>query len=112
MVAAAQLLVGTHDFTGFTASGATVEDKVRTITQADVVRSGTDEILFIFSGNGFLYKQVRNMVGTLVKIGAGKWPVTRVSEILTAQNRDLAGPTAPAHGLCLMEVRYDDEENA
>jgi tRNA pseudouridine38-40 synthase len=48
MVAAAQLLVGTYDFTGFTASGATVEDKVRTITQADVVRSGTDEILFIF----------------------------------------------------------------
>ena len=102
MVAAAQLLVGTHDFTGFTASGATVEDKVRTITQADVVRSG----------NGFLYKQVRNMVGTLVKIGAGKWPVTRVSEILTAQNRDLAGPTAPAHGLCLMEVRYDNDDNA
>lgn len=112
MVAAAQLLVGTHDFTGFTASGATVEDKVRTITQADVVRSGTDEILFIFSGNGFLYKQVRNMVGTLVKIGAGKWPVTRVSEILVAQNRDLAGPTAPAHGLCLMEVRYDNDDNA
>jgi tRNA pseudouridine38-40 synthase len=52
------------------------------------------------------------MVGTLVKIGAGKWPVTRVSEILVAQNRDLAGPTAPAHGLCLMEVRYDDEINA
>jgi tRNA pseudouridine38-40 synthase len=109
MVVAAQALVGTHDFTGFTASGATVEDKVRTITQADVVRDN-DEILFIFSGNGFLYKQVRNMVGTLVKIGAGKWPIERISEILTAKNRDLAGPTAPAHGLCLMAVRYETDE--
>lgn len=107
MVAAAQLLVGTHDFTGFTASGATVEDKVRTIMQADVVRED-DEIHFIFSGNGFLYKQVRNMVGTLIKIGAGKWQIERISEILAAQNRDLAGPTVAAHGLCLMEVRYDE----
>ncbi|MDR1606289.1 MAG: tRNA pseudouridine(38-40) synthase TruA [Streptococcaceae bacterium] len=111
MRTAAQLLVGTHDFTGFTASGATVEDKVRTISQADVVRVGQDELLFIFSGNGFLYKQVRNMVGTLIKIGAGKWPAERISEILSAKNRDLAGPTAAAHGLCLMEVRYDDDHN-
>lgn len=109
MVAAAQLLVGTHDFTGFTAAGATVEDKVRTISRADVVRVEPNEIQVIFSGNGFLYKQVRNMVGTLLKIGAGKWPVSRVSDILAAKNRDLAGPTAPAHGLCLMEVRYDDQ---
>lgn len=110
MVAAANLLVGTHDFTGFTAAGATVEDKVRTITRADVVRTNSDEIHFIFSGNGFLYKQVRNMVGTLIKIGAGKWPVDRISDILDAKNRDLAGPTAPAHGLCLMEVRYVDNK--
>ncbi|GFH41749.1 tRNA pseudouridine synthase A [Lactococcus hodotermopsidis] len=107
MKTAAALLVGRHDFSGFTAAGATVTDKVRTITQVDVVRV-KDEIHFVFSGNGFLYKQIRNMVGTLLKIGAGKWRAERISEILLAENRDLAGPTAPAHGLCLMEVRYED----
>ena len=78
----------------------------------DAAEAFGHEIRFYVEARSFLHHQVRNMVGTLVKIGAGKWPVTRVSEILTAQNRDLAGPTAPAHGLCLMEVRYDDEENA
>ncbi|GFH40119.1 tRNA pseudouridine(38-40) synthase TruA [Lactococcus insecticola] len=104
---AAALLVGEHDFTGFTAAGATVEDKVRVITQADVVAVSSSELILRFSGNGFLYKQVRNMVGTLLKIGSGKWEVGRVSEIIAAQNRDLAGPTAPAHGLSLVEVRYE-----
>ena len=109
MIAAADLLVGTHDFTGFTASGATVEDKVRTITAVTVIKTSEDELSLSFSGNGFLYKQVRNMVGTLIKVGLGKWPASRISEIIAAQNRDLAGPTAPAHGLCLMEVNYRDD---
>ena len=109
MIAAADLLVGTHDFTGFTASGATVEDKVRTITDVTVIKTSEDELSLSFSGNGFLYKQVRNMVGTLIKVGLGKWPASRISEIIAAENRDLAGPTAPAHGLCLMEVNYRDD---
>jgi tRNA pseudouridine38-40 synthase len=109
MATATKLLLGTHDFTGFTAAGTPIKDKVRTLTQAELVRE-KDEVQFIFSGNGFLYKQVRNMVGTLLKIGAGKWPIERISEILVQKNRSLAGPTAPACGLCLMEVRYDSNE--
>lgn len=109
MVAGAALLVGTHDFTGFTASGTTIEDKVRTITAVEVKRQNEEEVIISFSGNGFLYKQVRNMVGTLVKIGCGKWPAHRILEIIEAKNRDLAGPTAPAQGLCLVEVIYRDD---
>ena len=86
-----------------------VEDKVRTITAVRIVKTSEHELSISFSGNGFLYKQVRNMVGTLIKVGLGKWPASRISDIIVAQNRDLAGPTAPAHGLCLMEVNYRDD---
>lgn len=101
-------LEGTHDFTGFTASGTSVEDKVRTITQAEVVfDQATSCLIFTFSGNGFLYKQVRNMVGTLLKIGNGRMPVSQIERILTEKDRQLAGPTAGPQGLCLKEIRYD-----
>lgn len=101
-------LEGTHDFTGFTASGTSVEDKVRTITRAEVVfDQATSCLIFTFSGNGFLYKQVRNMVGTLLKIGNGRMPVSQIERILTEKNRQLAGPTADPQGLCLKEISYD-----
>lgn len=102
-------LVGTHDFTGFTASGTTVENKVRTIWQAEV-KHDTDRnfLIFTFSGNGFLYKQVRNMVGTLLKIGNGRMPLGQIRRILAEKNRNLAGPTAAGNGLYLKEIRYDD----
>lgn len=108
MSQAAQMLVGTHDFTGFTASGGSVEDKVRTITAVTINQVSPIELTISFSGNGFLYKQVRNMVGTLIKIGSGKWQSHKISEIIEAKSRDLAGPTAPAHGLCLVEVKYEN----
>ena len=83
MQEAAKDLVGTHDFTGFTASGTSVENKVRTITQASVsIDEKTGFYIFTFSGNGFLYKQVRNMVGTLLKIGNGRMPVSQVKTVL------------------------------
>ena len=67
MQEAIQKLEGTHDFTGFTASGTSVEDKVRTITEAKVrYDAERNFLIFTFSGNGFLYKQIRNMVGTLL----------------------------------------------
>ncbi|MBM7635928.1 tRNA pseudouridine(38-40) synthase TruA [Streptococcus saliviloxodontae] len=101
-------LLGTHDFTGFTASGTSVENKVRTITEARVERDDkTDFLVFTFSGNGFLYKQVRNMVGTLLKIGNGRMPVSQVKTVLESCNRDLAGPTAAGNGLYLKEIRYE-----
>ncbi|QZT27515.1 tRNA pseudouridine(38-40) synthase TruA [Streptococcus dysgalactiae] len=102
-------LVGTHDFTGFTAAGASVENKVRTITEATLVQDDkTGFLVFTFSGNGFLYKQVRNMVGTLLKIGNGRMPVEQIKVILDSKNRQLAGPTPAGNGLYLKEIRYED----
>jgi tRNA pseudouridine38-40 synthase len=102
-------LVGTHDFTGFTASGTSVENKVRTITQATVTYDETKNLYtFTFSGNGFLYKQVRNMVGTLLKIGNGRFPVSQIKTVLESKNRQLAGPTAAGNGLYLKEIVYDE----
>ena len=106
---AIEKLEGTHDFTGFTASGTSVENKVRTITEA---RLDFDEkrnfLIFTFSGNGFLYKQIRNMVGTLLKIGNGRMPVEQIDRILTEKDRHLAGPTAAPNGLYLKEIRYEE----
>ncbi|HGA4100445.1 TPA: tRNA pseudouridine(38-40) synthase TruA [Streptococcus agalactiae] len=104
-------LVGTHDFTGFTASGTSVENKVRTIFDAKIQFEASKNLLiFTFTGNGFLYKQVRNMVGTLLKIGNGRMPISQIKIILQAKNRDLAGPTAAGNGLYLKEIIYEDEE--
>ncbi|MGT2910282.1 tRNA pseudouridine(38-40) synthase TruA [Streptococcus cameli] len=109
MQEAIQDLVGTHDFTGFTASGTSVEDKVRTITEARVeLDPHTGFLVFTFSGNGFLYKQVRNMVGTLLKIGNGRMPVGQINVILDKMDRNLAGPTAAGNGLYLKEIHYDN----
>lgn len=109
MQQAAKQLLGTHDMTGFTASGTAVEDKVRTITQAEVVYDEARKLYcFTFSGNGFLYKQVRNMVGTLLKIGNGRMPVEQIARILAEKDRQLAGPTAAPNGLYLKEVCYDE----
>lgn len=103
-------LIGTHDFTGFTASGTSVENKVRTITAASLsVDAKTGFLVFTFSGNGFLYKQVRNMVGTLLKIGNGCMPVSQIKTVLDSRNRDLAGPTAAGNGLYLKEIIYEND---
>ena len=108
MQEAIQKLEGTHDFTGFTASGTSVEDKVRTITEARLVEDvANHRLLFTFSGNGFLYKQIRNMVGTLLKIGNGRMPVEQIDLILEKKDRNLAGPTAAPNGLYLKEIRYE-----
>lgn len=104
-----QKLEGTHDFTGFTASGTSVEDKVRTITEASLIVDETGQFLtFTFSGNGFLYKQIRNMVGTLLKIGNNRMPVEQIALILEKKDRQLAGPTAAPNGLYLKEIRYEE----
>ena len=109
MQIAVKKLEGTHDFTGFTASGTSVEDKVRTITEASLTVDETGQFLtFTFSGNGFLYKQIRNMVGTLLKIGSNRMPVEQIDLILEKKNRQLAGPTAAPNGLYLKEIRYEE----
>jgi len=109
MQEAIQYLEGTHDFTGFTATGSTVEDKVRTIYEASVEQKGT-EYIFRFRGNGFLYKQIRIMVGTLLKIGNGRMEVGQIERILDEKKRELTGPTAHPEGLYLKEVIYVEDE--
>ncbi len=106
MNAAARRFVGTHDFAGVANLGSPRETTVRTI--ADVrVRRAFEEVQIDVVGDGFLYNQVRIMVGTLIEIGRGHWPPERVDEILATRDRSLAGPTSPPQGLCLQWIRYD-----
>lgn len=101
-------LLGTHDFTSFCASGSSVEDKVRTIHEASLaVNPAGDQLTFTFRGDGFLYKMIRILVGTLLKIGNGRLAADSLPAIIAAKNRNLAGPTAHPEGLYLVEVRYD-----
>ena len=130
---AAQLLVGTHDFRSFENLGAPRSTSVRTVFELTIRRVGgldceaseraqpeqgragglcvagplpADAIVLEIEGDGFLYNMVRNIVGTLVQVGRGlqaeQWP----AEVLAAQNRKLAGPTAPAQGLFLLWVAH------
>jgi tRNA pseudouridine38-40 synthase len=107
--AAAARLLGTHDFAGFASQGGTPRaSTVRTVHRLEIRRHDY-ELLINVEGDGFLYNQVRNMVGTLVEVGRGHWPVERMDEILATGDRRLAGPTAPPQGLCLQWVRYGPE---
>jgi tRNA pseudouridine38-40 synthase len=102
---AAVYFVGEMDFTAMTATGTVRESMVRTVLRCDVERH-LDEVRIAVEGTGFLHKQVRNMVGTLVEVGCGRWEPQRVGEILASRDRRQAGPTAVARGLCLQWVRY------
>jgi tRNA pseudouridine38-40 synthase len=102
---AAQYLVGTKDFKSF----ATAKDKreltVRTIFRCEV--TAEDNWIYVdVEGDGFLYNMVRNIVGTLVEVGVGRWKPEKINEILEAMSRTAAGPLAPAQGLCLMWIKY------
>lgn len=110
MQQAAEYLVGEHDFVSFCNVRTQVEDTVRTVSELEVLRSG-EEITIRISGNGFLYNMVRIIVGTLVRVGRGFYTPEKVKEILEAKDRKVAGVTAPAQGLMLVEIRYPDEEN-
>jgi tRNA pseudouridine38-40 synthase len=105
MRAGARHFIGEKDFVAMTATGSTRESTVRTVFRCDVERH-LDEVRIDVEGTGFLYKQVRNMVGTLVSVGRGQWEPDRIAEILESRNRSEGGPTAPARGLCMQWVRY------
>ena len=103
---AAAHLVGRHDFASFQAAGSSVVDTVRTLSRADVAGASGGELLFSFEGDGFLRHMVRNLVGTLLEIGARRRPAGSIPALLAARDRTQAGPTAPAHGLTLVRVDY------
>lgn len=105
MRAAAVAWVGTHDFVSFATQGSPRQSTVRTISQI-ALRAVNGEIQIDIIGDGFLYNQVRNMVGTLIEFGRGHWQPARAAEILAARDRSAAGSTAPPQGLCLEWIRY------
>ncbi|MHC4949663.1 MAG: tRNA pseudouridine(38-40) synthase TruA [Planctomycetota bacterium] len=105
MAAAAKFLVGKHDFKSFASAADQRESSVRTITLCQVEQNG-DIIKISVQADGFLYNMVRNIVGTLVEIGRGRWEPGYINDILEAKDRNAAGPIAPACGLCLMEIFY------
>ena len=98
-------LVGTRDFAAMASSSHKADSTVRTGRRVDIYRRYR-EIFFDVVGEGFLYNQVRNIVGTLIEVGRGHWPAQRVAEIMASGERKNAGPTAPARGLSLQWVRY------
>jgi tRNA pseudouridine38-40 synthase len=108
MHAAAQSLLGRHDFSSFRAAACQANSPLRTLDRLDVRRCG-DIIEIIAEARSFLHHQVRNMVGTLKLVGDGSWQVGRVAAALAERNRAVAGPTAPADGLFLTGVHYPDD---
>ena len=100
---AAADLVGTHDFTSFCVHSK--KSAVRTLTELSVRREG-DALTLTFSADGFLHHMVRILTGTLLEVGLGKRPAGSMPALLAEKRRAAAGQTAPAAGLCLMEVRY------
>ena len=110
MKAALSILVGTHDFSTFRAAGGAPMSPVRTIFEADVNIDDDfykSSILTIkIHANGFLYHMARNIVGSLVAVGRGRYSVDDFKNIFDSRDRNKAAPTAPAHGLCLYKVFY------
>jgi len=106
---AARVLVGEHDFAAFTTHAREKENTVRRVEELNVRRNG-ERVLVDIIGNGFLYNMVRAIVGTLLDVGRGRLSAEDVADILTSADRRRAGNTAPAHGLCLVSVRYPDED--
>lgn len=105
MKKAAPHFLGEHDFVGFASAGFTVKTTVRTIYSLDITKKG--ELIEIdVIGNGFLYNMVRIIAGTLIAVGCGKIKADDIEDIISSKNRNRAGATAPAKGLCLTEVMY------
>ena len=115
MRAAARELVGVHDFTSFVNPDSQVfehgGDAVREIYSIDILKEGTQLVIRI-RGNGFLYHMIRIIVGTLLVIGNGRRAPEDIRTMLAAKDRTTAGPTVPAHGLCLCALHYDEAATA
>ncbi len=113
MRAGAVRMLGEHDFAAFRAAGCSARTTIRRIDSIDVISAIDPEdptgvlVTVDVRGNAFLRMMVRIVVGTLTEVGTGRWTPAQVGEIITSKDRTKAGKTAPAHGLELVEVRYD-----
>jgi tRNA pseudouridine38-40 synthase len=107
MQQACQALIGRHDFASFVASEQTARQKrtVRDVFKAEITQDG-DMVFFDITANAFLPHQVRNTVGSLIKVGQHKMTVEEFCGMVQARRPGLAGPTSPAEGLCLVRVNY------
>lgn len=105
MHAAAQRLIGQHDFTTFRAAECQATSPMRRLEQLDVMRDG-DLISIHAAARSFLHHQVRSMVGSLAWVGEGRWTSDNLADALAACDRDRCGPVAPAEGLFLVAVSY------
>jgi tRNA pseudouridine38-40 synthase len=105
MHAAAQRLVGKHDFTTFRSTECQAKSPVKTLDRLDVTREG-DEVRIETSARSFLHNQVRSIVGSLVLVGDGKWSAADLAAALAARDRAACGPVAPPEGLYLVRVDY------
>ncbi|MDN4606499.1 tRNA pseudouridine(38-40) synthase TruA [Sporosarcina highlanderae] len=107
MKEAAKYFIGTHDFTSFCSSKTATASKVRTVRELTVVEQG-EELIMTIEGDGFLYNMVRTIAGMLFAVGIGWNEPSDMEKMLEAKDRKKVGKTAPAHGLYLMNVTYDD----
>jgi tRNA pseudouridine38-40 synthase len=107
MRAALAHLAGRHDFTSFCAANAEAPHKVRTVLCARLLERGR-LVLFRITADGFLQQMVRTIVGTLLEVERGKREPDEIAGILEGRDRRLAGPTAPAHGLCFTRATYEE----
>jgi tRNA pseudouridine38-40 synthase len=105
MHAAAQKLVGKHDFTTFRDTECQAKSPEKTLDQLDVIRKG-DAVDIITSARSFLHSQVRSMVGSLMWVGDGRWSPDDLAAALAARDRAACGPVAPPDGLYLVRVEY------
>jgi tRNA pseudouridine38-40 synthase len=105
MHAAAQKLIGRHDFTTFRSTECQAKSPIKTLDRLDVLREG-EEIRVVAMARSFLHNQVRSMVGSLVHVGEGKWSAGDLEAALAARDRTRCGQVAPPHGLYLVRVEY------
>jgi tRNA pseudouridine38-40 synthase len=106
---ASKYFIGTHDFTSFAndhLEGCAVTRPIKTIYRLDIKKIQENKIIFEFEGDGFLYKMVRNIIGTLLDMSCGKISISKLQEIFEAKNRNKAGRCVPAKGLFLVDVNY------
>ncbi|MDR0753538.1 MAG: tRNA pseudouridine(38-40) synthase TruA [Holosporaceae bacterium] len=108
MDAAARHLVGKHDFSAFRAAGCQSNSPIKTLNGIFIKREG-DVVTIQASARSFLYRQVRNIVGSLVFVGCGKWSERDFQEVFQTKDRRKAAPTAPAHGLYFTNVTYPQD---